>query len=113
MNSLVYTRVFGVNGPREATAFQRVVGSFCGGTASIVVSAPLDVIKTRIQNKPFDDNRSGFKIIRDLVKEEGVHAFWKGLTPKLGLIGPKLVFSFFVAQTLIAKLQDIYDEKGW
>eukprot|EP00488_Nonionellina_sp_1-RS-2012_P001536 TRINITY_DN2482_c0_g1_i1.p1 TRINITY_DN2482_c0_g1~~TRINITY_DN2482_c0_g1_i1.p1 ORF type:complete len:193 (+),score=46.31 TRINITY_DN2482_c0_g1_i1:183-761(+) len=82
-NSLVYTRLFGVSGPKEAKGYQIFVGSMCGGISSIMVSSPLDVIKTRIQNKPFDDTRSGFKVFRDLMKEEGAHALFKGLTPKL------------------------------
>jgi len=108
-NSLVYTRMFGVSGPKEAKGYQIFVGSMAGGVASIVVSSPLDVIKTRIQNKPFDDNRSGVRVITDLVKEEGPHAFFKGLTPKIGLIGPKLVFSFTVAQWLIKEIQARWD----
>mmetsp|Transcript_28478 Transcript_28478/g.45031 ORF Transcript_28478/g.45031 Transcript_28478/m.45031 type:complete len:319 (+) Transcript_28478:137-1093(+) len=112
-NSVVYTRIFGVSGPKEAKGYQIFFGSMAGGVASIVVSSPLDVIKTRIQNKPFTDNRSGFRVFGDLMKEEGPHALFKGLTPKLSLIGPKLVFSFTVAQWLIAKLQDVWVEKGW
>lgn len=110
MNSVVYTRVFGVSGPREAKGYQIFFGSMAGGVASIVVSSPLDVIKTRIQNKPFDDTRSGVRVITDLLREEGMHAFFKGLTPKIGLIGPKLVFSFTVAQWLIAKIQARWGE---
>lgn len=34
-----------------ATYWQNFVASVCGATASLVVSAPLDVIKTRIQNR--------------------------------------------------------------
>lgn len=109
MNSLVYTRIFGVSGPKEAHGYQIFVGSMAGGVGSIVVSSPLDVIKTRIQNKPFNDTRSGFTVIKDLIKEEGVHSFFKGLTPKIGLIGPKLVFSFTVAQWLIREIQKKWD----
>merc|ERR1712190_26830 len=112
-NSLVYTKIFGVSGPREAKAYQIFFGSMAGGTASILVSSPLDVIKTRIQNKPFDDARSGFRVISDLMKTEGPHALFKGLTPKLSLIGPKLVFSFTVAQWLIKELQNVWMAKGW
>jgi len=112
-NSLVYTRGFGVSGPKEAKGYQIFLGSMAGGTASIMVSSPLDVIKTRIQNKPFDDTRSGFKVFADLMKQEGPHALFKGMTPKLGLIGPKLVFSFTVAQSLIASIQNYYVQQGW
>jgi len=113
MNSLVYTRGFGVSGPKEAKGYQIFLGSMAGGTASILVSSPLDVIKVRIQNKPFDDPRSGFKVFGDLMKQEGPHALFKGMTPKLGLIGPKLVFAFTVAQTLIARIQNEYVQRGW
>jgi hypothetical protein len=109
-NSLVYTSMFGVKGPRDAKGYQIAVGSLAGGIASIVVSSPLDVIKTRIQNKGFDDKRSGFRVVGDLLREEGVHAFFKGLTPKLSLIGPKLVFSFFVAQWLVAKIEKTWEK---
>lgn len=44
------------------------------------------------------DKTSGTRILADLVKNEGFGAFFKGLTPKLVVIGPKLVFSFTVAQ---------------
>jgi len=110
-NSLVYTRMFGVSGPREAKGYQIFVGSMAGGIASIVVSSPLDVIKTRLQNKAFDDKRSGLRVVSELIKEEGVHAFFKGLTPKIGLIGPKLVFSFTVAQWLTKEIQIYLDKK--
>ena len=107
-NSLVYTRIFNVSGPREAKGYQIFFGSMAGGLSSIIVSSPLDVIKTRIQNKAFDDTRGGVRVVTDLMKEEGVYAFFKGLTPKVSLIGPKLVFSFTVAQWLIKEI-----EKKW
>ena len=80
---------------------QNFVASICGATASLVVSAPLDVIKTRIQNRNFENPESGFKILGRMAREEGASSFFKGLTPKLLMTGPKLVFSFWLAQTLI------------
>lgn len=65
------------------------------------MSAPLDVIKTRIQNRNFDNPESGFRIVSKMVRHEGMSSFFKGLTPKLLMTGPKLVFSFWLAQTLI------------
>lgn len=61
-----------------------------------------DVIKTRIQRRDFNDKTSGTRILADLVKKEGFGAFFKGLTPKLIVIGPKLVFSFTIAQQLMS-----------
>jgi len=105
-NSLVYTRIFGTGGPKESSFGQIFAASMFGGFCSISVSSPMDVIKTRIQNKAFDDPRSGASLVKDLLKEEGPTAFFKGLTPKLGLVGPKLVFGFTVAQWLISRLDD-------
>lgn len=107
--SVIYSWVFNTT-KREASGFQMFVGSFCGGVASIAVSSPMDVIKTRIQNRAFDDPRSGLKLIGDAIKNEGFGAFFKGLVPKIGLIGPKLVFSWTVAQWLSNKLSETWDK---
>jgi outer membrane receptor protein involved in Fe transport len=60
------------------------VASIAGAVASITVAAPLDVVKTRIQNAHFNSNVSGVTIIRDMVRQEGIRSFFKGLTPKVG-----------------------------
>lgn len=92
---------FGLSDYNKASWFQNFVASIAGASASLVVSAPLDVIKTRIQNKNFDNPESGFKIVGSMMKNEGISSFFKGLVPKLLMTGPKLVFSFWLAQTLI------------
>lgn len=79
--------------------------------SSIAISQPLDVIKvgtnertrsfplaearltwplatlarsqTRIQNQNFENKLSGSTVIREIIKNEGVGAFFKGLTPKV------------------------------
>ena len=85
----------------QATWGQNFVASVAGASASLIVSAPLDVIKTRIQNRNFENPESGFKIIKNMMAQEGVSSFFKGLTPKMLMTGPKLVFSFWLAQVLI------------
>ena len=85
----------------KATWGQNFVASIAGSSSSIIVSAPLDVIKTRIQNRNFEIRESGFKIVTNMAKNEGMLSFFKGLTPKLLMTGPKLTFSFWLAQTLI------------
>lgn len=92
---------FGLQDYNKASWFQNFVASIAGASASLVVSAPLDVIKTRIQNRNFDNPESGFRILSNMAKNEGLSSFFKGLVPKLLMTGPKLVFSFWLAQTLI------------
>ncbi|OTB14907.1 hypothetical protein K445DRAFT_318817 [Daldinia sp. EC12] len=93
--------VFKLNDYNKASWFQNFIASIAGASASLVVSAPLDVIKTRIQNRNFENPESGFRILSNMAKNEGLSSFFKGLVPKLLMTGPKLVFSFWLAQTLI------------
>lgn len=80
--------------------------------ASITVAAPLDVVKTRIQNRNFDSPEGGVSIIRKMVRNEGLSSFFKGLLPKILVVGPKLVFSFTVAQELIPLFHNYFEEIG-
>merc|ERR1711977_774211 len=91
--------------PGQATFFQTALSSMGGAIASLVVSQPLDVVKTRVQNRDFSTPESGVSIVRRLVAEEGPGAFFKGFTPKVLAVGPKLVFSFTIAQQLIQFLE--------
>ncbi|KAG0132117.1 mitochondrial carrier domain-containing protein [Tuber indicum] len=93
--------MLGLTDYNAATWGQNFIASIAGASSSLVVSAPLDVIKTRIQNRNFENPESGFRIVSNMIKHEGPTAFFKGLTPKLLMTGPKLVFSFWLAQTLI------------
>ncbi|KAE9409015.1 mitochondrial carrier [Gymnopus androsaceus JB14] len=93
--------VLGVTDYSQATWTQNFVASIAGAVASITVAAPLDTVKTRIQNANFENKVPGSVVIRDLIKNEGMTAFFKGLTPKIIVVGPKLVFSYTLAQSLI------------
>ncbi|KAI0261386.1 mitochondrial carrier [Gloeopeniophorella convolvens] len=75
--------VLGVSDYSKATWTQNFVASVAGAVASITVAAPLDTIKTRIQNANFEQKTSGVTVIRDLLREEGASALFKGLTPKV------------------------------
>ncbi|RMZ91175.1 hypothetical protein DV736_g1571, partial [Chaetothyriales sp. CBS 134916] len=94
-------KLFKLEDYNKATWGQNFVASVVGASASLIVSAPLDVIKTRIQNRNFDNPESGFRIVSNMIKNEGITSFFKGLVPKMLMTGPKLVFSFWLAQTLI------------
>lgn len=100
-NAFAKEYIFGLQDYSQATWSQNFVASIFGASASLIVSAPLDVIKTRIQNRNFDNPESGVTILKNMLKNEGITSFFKGLTPKLLTAGPKLVFSFALAQTLI------------
>ncbi|CAM9556011.1 unnamed protein product, partial [Phaeothamnion confervicola] len=102
--AVVKEYVFKLEHYGDATWTQDFFASIAGSMSSITVAAPMDVIKTRIQNRPFDSPENGATILRKMLATEGPSAFFKGLTPKLLVVGPKLVFSFTVAQHLISVL---------
>ena len=93
--------LFGIQDYHKATWGQNFVASIAGAVASITVAAPLDTVKTRIQNRNFEIKETGARVIANMLKHEGPTAFFKGLLPKLLMTGPKLTFSFWLAQTLI------------
>jgi hypothetical protein len=93
--------ILGLSEDDKTSLAQYFICSTAGSVASIAVSSPMDVIKTRIQNKNFGDNSgSGFNIISSIIKNEGPTGFFRGIGPKLLVIGPKLTFSFTIAQYL-------------
>jgi len=77
--------VLGLEDYSKATWWQNFIASTAGAVASITVAAPLDTIKTRIQNANFETRVSGVVVVRDLLKNEGPTALLKGLTPKVSL----------------------------
>ena len=51
---------------------------------------------------------TGWHIAAETMREEGAMAFFKGLTPKLLAVSPKLIFSFTVAQYFIDKADNLF-----
>ncbi|KAF9898245.1 hypothetical protein BX616_004292 [Lobosporangium transversale] len=111
-SAFVKEYIFRLDDYNKATFFQNFCASIGGSVASITVAAPLDVVKTRIQNRNFDSPEGGMSIIRNMVRNEGFGAFFKGLLPKILVVGPKLVFSFTVAQQLIPMLHIKFEDLG-
>jgi Mitochondrial carrier protein len=75
--------ILGVTDYSKATWTQNFIASVAGAVTSITVAAPLDTIKTRIQNANFEQKTRGVTIVRDLIRDEGTMALFKGLTPKV------------------------------
>ncbi|CCE62356.1 hypothetical protein TPHA_0C02010 [Tetrapisispora phaffii CBS 4417] len=110
-NAFAKEYILGLQDYSQATWSQNFISSIVGASASLIVSAPLDVIKTRIQNRSFENPESGLTIVKNTIKNEGITAFFKGLTPKLLTTGPKLVFSFALAQSLIPRIDQFMNER--
>ncbi|ELR16895.1 carrier superfamily protein [Acanthamoeba castellanii str. Neff] len=71
----------------------QILGGLVAGAMTVVVTNPLDVVKTRLQTQAPSSSASGGKqpklyahsweALRHMAKHEGLAAFGKGLTPRL------------------------------
>jgi hypothetical protein len=100
VNSYVKSVMSSDDPTKKPTLFHLTVSSTAGSVSSILISCPLDVVKTRIQSGSHA-GLSGATIIKNMYHQEGVGGFFKGSIPKVAVVGPKLIFSFTLAQYLI------------
>lgn len=70
------------------------------GALGPLSNAPLDTIKTRLQKSTYASNESAMvrivKIGKQLVKEEGINALYKGITPRIMRVAPGQAVTFTV-----------------
>jgi hypothetical protein len=99
--------VFRVGESSQASVLQNFAASTVGGCLSIAVTNPMDVVKTRIQNKNFGERHTSGQVVRAIMREEGFGAFFKGLTPKITASAPKLVFAYTATEFFIARFKKV------
>eukprot|EP00928_Gymnodinium_smaydae_P045970 TRINITY_DN30595_c0_g1_i1.p1 TRINITY_DN30595_c0_g1~~TRINITY_DN30595_c0_g1_i1.p1 ORF type:complete len:391 (-),score=40.00 TRINITY_DN30595_c0_g1_i1:526-1656(-) len=110
--ALVKEHVLKLEDPSRATPLEHFLSSSVSALLCILVSAPFDVIKTRVQRQGGESAnaaleprtshapQSGRQIAWEIVTKEGLRAFFKGSVPKCAMVGPKLMFTYTVASSL-------------
>lgn len=99
--------ILGLEDYSKATFLQNIFASTIGSCLSVTITNPLDVVKTRIQNREFHHEKvTAPMIINQMIREEGPAAFFKGLTPKLVASAPKLIFAY----TMTEYFKHLFDE---
>ncbi|KXS17006.1 mitochondrial carrier [Gonapodya prolifera JEL478] len=88
--------------------------SFASGVAAGIVTVyatmPFDVLKTKMQGiQGKAKYGTSLNCIRVMFQEEGVLAFWKGATPRLG----RLMFSGAIVFTSYEQLMKLFERIGW
>ncbi|CAH1131770.1 unnamed protein product [Ceutorhynchus assimilis] len=71
--------------------------SMISGLITTIASMPVDIAKTRIQNLktvPGEKKPGAIQVMAGIVKNEGIHALWKGFTPYYFRLGPHTVLVF-------------------
>ena len=74
------------------------------GAMGPLSNAPIDTIKTRLQKMPGQPGETALSrimaIARDMFKQEGMHAFYKGITPRIMRVAPGQAVTFTVYEYL-------------
>ncbi|KAI3642181.1 hypothetical protein MP228_011736 [Amoeboaphelidium protococcarum] len=85
-------------------SYQHLLAGGLSGALGPMSNAPIDTIKTRIQRStslPGESASTRFKrVVTGIYREEGVMAFYKGLTPRLLRVAPGQAITFMVYERI-------------
>lgn len=84
----------------ELPSYQTMVLGLVSGAMGPFSNAPIDTIKTRIQKASKQPGETAFsrfqKVAGDMFKNEGISAFYKGITPRVMRVAPGQAIVFTV-----------------
>ncbi|KAH8671997.1 mitochondrial carrier domain-containing protein [Tricladium varicosporioides] len=91
-------------------SWQTTIIGLVSGAMGPLSNAPIDTIKTRLQKTPGVPGETAMgriaSIARDMFKQEGFHAFYKGITPRIMRVAPGQAVTFTVYEFLKEKLEN-------
>lgn len=94
----------------QLPSYQTTLIGLISGAMGPLSNAPIDTIKTRLQKTPAQPGDSAWSrisfIARDMFKQEGFHAFYKGITPRIMRVAPGQAVTFTVYEFLKEKLEN-------
>ncbi|KAL3993751.1 Mitochondrial 2-oxoglutarate/malate carrier protein [Acanthocheilonema viteae] len=84
----------------------QLAASMISGLATTIVSMPIDIVKTRVQNMRVIDGKPEYSGILDVwskvISNEGFFSLWKGFTPYYLRMGPHTMLTFIILEQLNA-----------
>lgn len=94
----------------QLPSYQTTIIGLISGAMGPLSNAPIDTIKTRLQKTPAQAGDTAWGrisfIARDMFKQEGFHAFYKGITPRVMRVAPGQAVTFTVYEYLKEKLEN-------
>ncbi|KAH8671413.1 mitochondrial carrier domain-containing protein [Xylariales sp. PMI_506] len=93
--------------PQEPVSFwQTTLVGLTAGTIGPLLNAPVDTLKTRIQTamRGGGNDKGVIGFARDIYRQEGIRAFYKGLTPRLMRVAPGQAVTFTVYEYIKGKI---------
>ncbi|MCJ1316737.1 hypothetical protein MMC15_002058 [Xylographa vitiligo] len=93
----------------ELPSYQTMLIGLVSGAMGPLSNAPIDTIKTRLQRTPAREGETAISrvraIARDMFRQEGFHAFYKGITPRIMRVAPGQAVTFTVYEYIKGKLE--------
>lgn len=94
---------------KELPSYQTMVIGLISGAMGPFSNAPIDTIKTRLQKTVGEPGQSAISrisvITKEMIKQEGARAFYKGITPRVMRVAPGQAVTFTVYEFLKEKLE--------
>lgn len=94
---------------KELPSYQTTIIGLISGAMGPFSNAPIDTIKTRLQRTPAEPGQSALSrittIARDMFKQEGARAFYKGITPRVMRVAPGQAVTFTVYEFLKERIE--------
>ena len=94
---------------QELPSYQTMCIGLVSGAMGPLSNAPVDTIKTRLQKNPGQPGQSAvsrvYTLTRDMFRQEGFPALYKGITPRIMRVAPGQAVTFTVYEYLKDKLE--------
>ncbi|KAH9975573.1 succinate/fumarate mitochondrial transporter [Lactifluus volemus] len=101
----------------DLPTYQHMIIGLISGAMGPFSNAPIDTIKTRLQKATFPADTSAIariaSIASDMWRREGIHSFYKGITPRVLRVAPGQAVVFAVyerVRRLIERVKEVSDE---
>jgi solute carrier family 25 (mitochondrial citrate transporter), member 1 len=91
-------------------SYQTTIIGLISGAMGPFSNAPIDTIKTRLQKTPAEPGQTALSrvtlIAKDMFRQEGAKAFYKGITPRVMRVAPGQAVTFTVYEFLKGKIEN-------
>lgn len=95
---------------KELPSYQTMLIGLISGAMGPLSNAPIDTIKTRLQRTPGKEGETAISrvkvIAKDMFRQEGFHAFYKGITPRIMRVAPGQAVTFTVYEWIKERLEN-------
>ena len=101
---------------QDLPSYETATIGLISGALGPFSNAPIDTIKTRIQRAAKVEGETAMgrivKVASDMFKQEGVSAFWKGITPRVARVAPGQAVVFTIYEKVKGMIESSNEKKA-